>query len=72
VCESEILALQERLLHRQQLPLLDSTLEAYLAHFNAVKHERGEVPNIPKVTWAWKRPLAFFAGELALAYRLGS
>lgn len=72
--KAETRVLQERLLHQQQQQLtqLDSTVEAYLARFNAAKRERGEVPDIPEAAWAWERLLAFFAGEPALTYRLGS
>ena len=66
--------LQERLLHHQplQLPQLDSTVEAYLARFNAAKRGRGEVPDIPKAAWAWEHLLAFFAGEPIPAHELRS
>ena len=68
--EPDALALQERLLHRQQQRLfqLDRAVEAYLARFNAARRERGEVPAIPGADCAWERFLAFFAGEPALIF----
>jgi hypothetical protein len=68
--ESDAMMLQQRLLDRQlqRLTELDSSVEAYLARFNASKRERGEVPDIPESVWAWERLLAFFAGEPALVY----
>lgn len=68
--ESDALALQEQLLHRQQQRLfqLDRAVEAYLARFNAARRERGDVPDIPGADWAWERLLAFFAGEPVLIF----
>ena len=70
--EPDAMMLQQRLFdqQRQHITALDGSVEAYLARFNASKRERGEVPEIPEVAWAWERLLAFFVGEPALEYRL--
>jgi Family of unknown function (DUF6062) len=70
--EPDSLMLQQRLLHqqRQRLTALDRNVEVYLARFNAVRRERGEVPDIPEAGRAWERLLAFFVGEPALVYSL--
>ena len=69
--ESDALMVQQRLLDQQlqHVTVLDRSVEAYLARFNASKRERGEVPDIPEAAWAWERLLAFFSGEPTLAYR---
>jgi hypothetical protein len=72
--EPDAVILQQRLLDRQRqhVTALDRSVEAYLARFNASKRWRGEVPDIPEAAWAWERLLAFFVGEPALEYSLGS